>query len=569
MERRRQPKPTNRQQVNRRLEDDQSRLAQPAQSDVRIPPYSAKIEQALVAGLMQFPEFLPDVRLLLGDGEPFYLEAMRLIYGAICRVADANRTIRPGTVIAELARQQQESVLQTYPLDNIYAWGQLVGLHVSDAASVIRDQYLQRQIIVAASECQNQAYEGSLDQTLEAAGRLTELATSGTAAGVTVKQDESVRQMLAELDKAMSHEGPTVGVPTGCKKLDRFTGGIGDGDFVLGAARPAVGKTILVMASAMDTAELGIPVAVVNLEMPHAALTRRLISRQCGIPYKWMRMGRDEYGNKLTNDQVRDIHKAAGKLEKLPIHYYRGPNDLDDICRWFTTMSRRHGTKLHVVDFLQRCETRRRYNGDVEKVSVISQGLKDNIQTIGTPIFAACQLSRAVEAPTRTDKHPELGDLRGSGSLEQDATMVLGLYREDYYMLKQWEKDNPEAKKMGLQFDPSLFTYSWDIEILKGRDAGTTRVSGWVDVATMRNADTMPDEFRASLPPPRTPAEPARMPGYPPANTTVKQRGNTTVVTLHKDPPPPQQLYPNGFRTGERDDLGGFDRQHNEPKFQF
>ncbi len=288
-----------------------------------------------------------------------------------------------------------------------------------------------RRLIYAAGQIAAVSYDGAnAEQAIEKAESLIYAIGARRAREAASSLSEITRSYLADLDYLYQHRGAVIGIPTGFGDLDREMGGLQKTDFVILAARPKVGKTAFALNIARNAAAGGFRVGFFSLEMGKKQLMGRLMSMQTGIDSQYLRSGR------IADYEWETLVQAGDALESLPIW-------IDDTGALSTTalrsrarrMQEEHGLDLLIVDYLQllqaRNEAGKRYENDVQETTEVSHALKALAKELDIPVLALSQLSRKVEE--RADKHPMLSDLRQSGSIEQDADIVLFLYRDELY----------------------------------------------------------------------------------------------------------------------------------------
>ncbi len=279
---------------------------------------------------------------------------------------------------------------------------------------------------------QEEAAERLVDQ---AEHMIIELA-SRRGTGVIVPIREILQEALAKIEDTYRNKGKTTGVPTGFGDLDRMLSGLQNSDLIILAARPSMGKTALALNIAHYVAgQEGLPVALFSLEMGKEQLVNRILCAEARVDQYRLRSGnlRDEDWERLT--------EAATKLQDVPLFIDdTGGASLRDIRARAKRMQAERGLALLVIDYLQLMNPGRRAENRQQEISQISRGLKELAKELNVPILALSQLSRAVES--RENKRPQMSDLRESGSLEQDADVVMFIYREDYYQ--------PDTERKGI-----------------------------------------------------------------------------------------------------------------------
>ncbi|HHE71343.1 MAG TPA: replicative DNA helicase, partial [Chloroflexi bacterium] len=282
------------------------------------------------------------------------------------------------------------------------------------------------------------------------------------------------------IDNLYRHRGELLGVPSGFSSLDHLLGGFQKSDFLILAARPGVGKTSLMLSFALHAAQEGKVVALFSLEMSAEQLVQRLVSQISGINAQRLRLGQ------LEEDEWPAFSEAIGLLSELPMYIDDTPSitviQLRTKCR---RLASEHGLDIIFVDYLQLMDSEVRSENRVQEVSYISRSLKGLAREIDVPVMTASQLSRAVEQ--RQDKRPVLSDLRESGSLEQDADIVMFIYREELY-----KEDTPNRNIA-------------DIIIAKHRSGPTGTIQLYFNKELTKFADVYtrvaPDEYAVPMSP--------------------------------------------------------------------
>ncbi|MER3557901.1 MAG: replicative DNA helicase, partial [Thermus sp.] len=278
---------------------------------------------------------------------------------------------------------------------------------------------------------------GSLDEILDQAGRkVLEVALAKTTPeGRPLR--ELVHETFEHIEDLFQNKGETSGVRTGFKELDQLIGGLLPGSLNILAARPAMGKTAFALTIAQHAAlKDRIPVAIYSLEMPAGQLVLRMLCSEARIDMNRVRQGA------LTDRDFSRLVDVAGRLSEAPIFIDDSPDlTLMELRARARRLKAREEIGLLVVDYLQLISSPSK-NGEnrQQEIAAISRGLKGLARELSVPVLALSQLSRAVEA--RPNKRPMLSDLRESGSLEQDADLVMFIYRDEYY--------NPHSEKAGI-----------------------------------------------------------------------------------------------------------------------
>ena len=314
-----------------------------------------------------------------------------------------------------------------------------------DYAKIIHDMYVKRELINISENINEEIQEDKLDKTSEniieeAEKSLFDLAERGNFSQTFLKFNQALDQTIEMATLAMKNDQGIVGVPTGLTDLDDKLGGLHKSDLVIIAGRPSMGKTALATNIAYYAAkniqknsQKG-SVAFFSLEMSSEQLSTRILSEQTRIQSDYIRRG------KATEEQLNKYIETSRDIYDLPLYIDETPAiTISSLSNRARRIKRLFGLNLIVVDYIQLMRTNSKKNdGRVQEISEITQGLKALAKELGVPVLALSQLSRAVEQ--RDDKIPQLSDLRESGSIEQDADVVMFVYREEYYLEKKQPK---------------------------------------------------------------------------------------------------------------------------------
>lgn len=406
----------------------------------KVPPQALELEEAVLGALMLEKDALSAIADILKP-EVFYKDAHRVIYEAIIFLFNDSQPVDLLTVTSQLRKDGTLDVA-----GGAYAVTALT-TRVNSAANVeyhsriIIEMAIKRELIRMSGEVQQKAYEETtdvfdlLDQTEAALFDISEQNIRRNYADMKTIMSEA----LTELEARQKHKDGLTGVPSGFSALDRITSGWQKSDLIIIAARPGMGKTAFVVSAMRNAAvDFGKPVAIFSLEMSSVQLVNRLISAESELE-----------GDKIKKGSLADyewqqlLHKTE-KLSKAPIFIDDTPAltilELRAKCR---RLKSQHDIQLIIVDYLQLMSADARGGGNREQeIATISRALKGLAKELEVPVIALSQLSRAVE--TRGgDKRPQLSDLRESGSIEQDADIVMFLYRPEYYGLNEDSEGMP------------------------------------------------------------------------------------------------------------------------------
>ncbi len=399
-------------------------------------PHSAPAEQAVIGSMLIDPRCIPEVLEKLKADE-FYIKLNRDIYETINTMFSYGQTIDPVTVL------DQMRVRGVYQEGNEKYMAEVMSVtptaaNVMEYAAIVRDRALLRRLGEAADEINGMVYEGSgqADSVLEAAERRIYALRQGRNVGGLMPVSSVVQNVFDNLSEAAASGSKIPGISTGLPDLDRVTLGLNKSELILIAARPGMGKTSIALNLALHAAmNLKKTVAIFSLEMSREQLVTRLLSRASLVPSQNLLTGQ------LSEEQWREISDAAQALSATDIRIDDNPSltvsEMNAQCRRVPNLD------LVVIDYLQLMQSAgsgHSWSNEsrTQAVSDISRMLKIMAKELNVPVICLSQLSRANES--RQDKRPMLSDLRESGAIEQDADVVIGLYRDGYY---NKESENP------------------------------------------------------------------------------------------------------------------------------
>ena len=310
-----------------------------------------------------------------------------------------------------------------------------------DYAKVIHESHIKRELISISEKISEDSHDDKNDKTgeniiEEAEQFLYQLAERGNFSQSYMKFNQAIDQTIEMATQAMQSDQGIVGVPTGLTDLDEKLGGLHKSDLVIIAGRPSMGKTALATNIAYNAAKQiqknseKSSVAFFSLEMSSEQLSTRILSEQSRIKSNDIRRG------KASEEQLNKYIEVSRNIYDLPLYIDETPAiTISALSNRARRLKRLFGLNLIVVDYIQLMRTNSKKNeGRVQEISEITQGLKALAKELSVPVLALSQLSRAVEQ--RDDKIPQLSDLRESGSIEQDADVVMFVYREEYYLEK-------------------------------------------------------------------------------------------------------------------------------------
>jgi len=402
-----------------------------------VPPQNLEAEEAVLGGILLDPDAIGRVAEVLHP-EAFYLGAHREIYRTALMLHSQGKPTDLTAMAAWLADMGH--------LEKVGGSSRLVELvertlstaSIDQVARLVMDKYLRRQLIRSGNEVIGLGFDQSkpMDQVLdEAEQKIFAISQEKPSVGLTATA-EILTRTFEEIE-TRSLGTAVAGIPVNFYDLDALTQGLQRSDLIIVAGRPAMGKTSIVLNIAKNVAQLhNLPVAVFSLEMSKEQLTYRLLSMEVGIESGRLRTGR------LQQEEWPLLGKGISSLGALPLYIDDKPNasvlEMRSLCRRLMAQQGKE-LGLIVIDYLQLMEGSGSDNR-VQELSRITRALKGMARELNVPVIALSQLSRGVEA--RTNKRPMLSDLRESGSIEQDADLVLMIYRDEYY--------NPETPDRGI-----------------------------------------------------------------------------------------------------------------------
>jgi replicative DNA helicase len=404
----------------------------------RLPPQNVEAEESILGGVLLDPEAIGRVADIL-QPEVFYLAAHQEIYRAALALHGQGS---PTDLMCVLAWLQDQGSLAKVGGQNKLT--QLVdrtvsAVNIDQYATLIKEKYLRRQLIKAASEISQRAYETTLplDTVLDLAEQRIFSVTQDRIQQGLVPTEEILARTFADLEqRSLGNVLP--GLSCNFYDLDAMTQGFQRSDLIIVAGRPAMGKTALSLQIAKRIAEIHkLGVAVYSLEMSKEQLVQRLLASESRIDSNYLRAGR------INQNQWEPLSRAIGTLSQLPLYIDDTPNpSLGEIRSNARRLQaeRPGGLGLILIDYLQLMGGGDAQDGRVQELSKITRALKGLARELHVPVVALSQLSRGVES--RTNKRPLMSDLRESGSIEQDADLIILLYRDEYY--------NPDTPDRGV-----------------------------------------------------------------------------------------------------------------------
>ncbi|MBO5412876.1 MAG: replicative DNA helicase [Clostridia bacterium] len=404
----------------------------------KIPPHDTEAEQAVLGSMLTDQDAVIDAIEILKP-EDFYREDNKYIYEAILNLYNKAEPIDIITVKSELISMGKFEVIGGFEYLGILPDKVPLVANAERYIKIVEEKSLLRQLIKASNElidlgyAQNEDIEMVMDQ---AEKKIFDIMQGKNQKGFSPIKDVLI-ESFAEIEKLYNQKEPITGVPTGFADLDYKTAGLHNSDLILVAARPAMGKSAFALNIASNAAiSAKVPVAIFNLEMSKSQLVNRMLCSEAMVDSNKIRTG------KIEEDDWVKLATALGPLSEAPIY-------IDDTAGISVAEIRAKCRKLKiekniglvVIDYLQLIQGSGKRNASREQeISEISRSLKILAKELDIPVIALSQLSRAAEQ--RADHRPMLSDLRESGAIEQDADIVMFLYRDDYY--------NPDTEKKNI-----------------------------------------------------------------------------------------------------------------------
>ena len=403
-----------------------------------LPPSAVEAEMSLLGSIILDPDTCGDVVQIIRASDDFFRPSHAELWSAILHLYDTHQSV---DVV-----QLQQLLEDRGSLERVGGLAYVVELadSVPSAANavhyarIVREKSMVRQLISAAGEILRDAYgnpESSADLLDEAERRIFKIAQESESKQA-VELSALIREAIERLE--VSDGQPLTGVGTGFTELDTLTGGFQRGELIILAARPSMGKTALALNIAEHVASRGEAVGVFSLEMSSAQLVQRVLASRSGVDGDRMRR------NALKSNEFRALFAACDELRNAPMYIDDTPGlTLLQLRAKARRMKQQHGLQAIVIDYLQLMTSGHRTESRQQEVSEMSRGVKALARELDVPVVCLSQLNRAAEQ--REGHRPRMSDLRESGSIEQDADVVMMLHREAYYHRDEdWRDDNPD-----------------------------------------------------------------------------------------------------------------------------
>ena len=451
----------------------EERLGGPRErSNERTPPHDLLAEQSTLGGMLLSADAVADVVESI-RGTDFYVPKHELIFEAILSLYSHGEPTDVVAVTDELIKTGD--LMRAGGADYLHSLTSIVPTAANSSyyASIVRERALLRRLVEAGTRIVQMGYNGqgeALDLVNNAQAEIYSV-TGAEQAEDYVALEVAVGAAIEEIEAARGRDGQMTGIPTGFAGLDQLTNGLHPGQMIVVAARPAMGKSTLALDFARAAAiKHNRPTIFFSLEMGRSEIAMRLMSAEGAVPLQSMRKG------SLDSRDWTTIASTRGRINDAPLYIDDSPNmTLVEIRAKCRKLKQRVGLQMVVIDYLQLMTSGKRVESRQQEVSEFSRALKLLAKELQVPVIALSQLNRGPEQ--RADKKPAISDLRESGSIEQDADMVILLHREAAY-----EKDSPRAGEA-------------DLIVAKHRNGPTDTVTVTFQGHFSRFTDMAPGDF--------------------------------------------------------------------------
>ncbi|MGN6781955.1 MAG: replicative DNA helicase [Marmoricola sp.] len=394
----------------------------------RMPPQDSDAEQSVIGSMLISKDAIADV-LEVVRGQDFYQPSHETIYDAIIDLYGRGEPADPVTVAAELQRRGELQRVGGAPYLHTLSASVPIAANAGYYAQIVREKAILRRLVDAGTRIAQMGYagEGAVDDTVDRAQAeiyaITEKRTTEDYAPLSAIMEGT----LDEIEAISNHDGSMRGVPTGFAELDELTNGLQAGQMVIVAGRPGMGKSTLGLDFCRSASiHNNLASVIFSLEMGRSEITMRLLSAEAKVPLNHIRNG------PMTDEDWQKLARKMGEVSSAPLFIDDSPNmTMMEIRAKARRLKQRHDLKLIVIDYLQLMSSGKKVESRQVEVSEFSRQIKLLAKEIEVPIVALAQLNRGSEQ--RADKKPMVSDLRESGSLEQDADIVMLVHRDDVY----------------------------------------------------------------------------------------------------------------------------------------
>jgi replicative DNA helicase len=394
----------------------------------RTPPQDLAAEQCVLGAMMLSKDAIADVIETI-RGTDFYRPAHEIVFDAVTDLYARGEPADAITVAAELTKRGEMARIGGAPYVHTLVASVPLAANAGYYAHIVREKAILRRLVEAGTKIVQIGYagEGEVDDVVDQAQAEIYQVTEKRTTEDYVPLKDIMEGALDEIEAIDSRGDAMVGVPTGFTDLDELTNGLHPGQMIIIAARPAMGKSTLGLDLARSASiKHGLTSVIFSLEMSRNEITMRLLSAEAKVPLHHMRNG------KMTDEDWARLARKMGEVSEAPLFIDDSPNlTMMEIRAKARRLKQRHDLKLIVIDYLQLMTSGKKVESRQLEVSEFSRSIKLLAKELEVPVIAICQLNRGSEQ--RSDKRPMASDLRESGSLEQDADVVILLHREDAY----------------------------------------------------------------------------------------------------------------------------------------
>ncbi|MGA9746013.1 MAG: replicative DNA helicase [Nocardioides sp.] len=394
----------------------------------RTPPQDNDAEQSVLGSMLLSKDAIADV-IESVRGTDFYRPAHETIYDAMVDLYGRGEPVDPVTTAAELQRRGDLVRIGGGPYLHTLSASVPIAANAAYYAEIVREKAILRRLVDAGTRIAQMGYagEGQVDDVVDRAQAEVYGVTERRASEDYAPLSDIMESALDEIEAISNRDGEFNGVPTGFMDLDELTNGLHGGQMVIVAARPAVGKSTLGLDICRSASiHHGLTSVIFSLEMTRTEITMRMLSAEAKIPLNHMRNGN------MNDEDWAKLARKMGEVSSAPMFIDDSPNmTMMEIRAKARRLKQRHDLRLIVIDYLQLMSSGKKVESRQLEVSEFSRQIKLLAKELEVPIIALSQLNRGPEQ--RSDKRPMMSDLRESGSIEQDADMVILLHREDVY----------------------------------------------------------------------------------------------------------------------------------------
>lgn len=400
----------------------------------KLPPQNLEAERSVLGAMLLEKETIPKVLQAIPGSDSFYSEIHRLIYGEILNLLNQNKPVDVVALKEEFRKKKKLKDIggAVYLADLVNSVPTTA--NVTYYAQIVREKCILRDLLRAVASITSLSYDSSqdLDSILDKAQSLIFDITRKRIKTPVVHIGEVLTDTFEHIEALYEKKEHITGIPTGFDQLDRLTSGFQPFDLIIIAGRPSMGKTSFVLNVARyASVEADVPLVVFSLESAKEQLVEHLLCSEARVNSQKLRTGF------LSEEDWKGLTDAADVLTGAPIYIDDTPNmGVLELRAKARQLKAEHDIQMAIVDYLQLMAGDKRAENRQQQISEISRSLKALAKELGIAVVAISQLSRAVEKRGEEDKRPRLSDLRESGAIEQDADLVLSLYREYYYSRK-------------------------------------------------------------------------------------------------------------------------------------